>query len=471
MSEPRVPDQIPAAAPRRSRLRRVLLVAALVAAGVVGVFAYVRYEQDRDIREAVAEADRLDPGWRFEDLWAAREDVPDGEENGAFWVASARAAMPAKWLAPAVAGMPTVDMRLVDVPPPQRPDEADLKELWDELAKVDGALDRARVLADRPRGRHVVSYSEDLIGTLLPHLDEARQVARMLALDARLRALDGDIEGALRSCRAGLNVGRSIGDEPFAVSQLTRAATARQALRALEQTLALGEAPAKSLEQLQRLLAEEAEEPLALLAARSDRVSVYQCLEVMRTGRFDRASYGLRTSVLGSIGDDLIDRGKARACQAAYLRFYNQVVEAVKLPTEAQQDALNGIPEPSQPLPALLEGLMRGGEWARLVGTFLLARAELRCAAAALAAERYRLAEGHWPENLDALVPLYLPAVPADPFDGQPLRLARLPDGIVVYSVGRDRTDDGGRIDRGHPGAPGTDVGFQLWNPDRRGKK
>jgi hypothetical protein len=465
MSESTVRDEAPAAVPRRSRLRRILLAAA------VGVCAYIVHEQDRELREAIAEADRLDPGWRFEDMQAAREDVPDGEENGAFWVASARAAMPARWLAPTAAGLPTVDMRLLDVPPPQRPGEADLKELREELAKVDGALDRARALADRPRGRFTVSVSKDLIGTLMPHLQDARDVARLLVLDARLRALDGDVEGALRSCRAALNAGRAIGDEPFGASQLTRAACARQALRALEQALALGVAPATSLEELQRLLAKEAEEPLALTAARSSRVEIYQCLDVMRTGRFDRATYGMRPGPLGSTGDDLLDRGRARACQAAYLRYYNQVVEAVKLPTESQQDALENVHEPNVQLPKLLEALTRGGEWPRMVKAFHQAKADLRCAAAALAAERYRLAKGRWPDSLDALVPDYLPAVPADPFDGKPLRLGHLPDGLVVYSVGPDRTDDGGKIDRSHPGAQGTDVGFQLWDPDRRGKK
>jgi hypothetical protein len=37
-----------------------------------------------------------------------------------------------------------------------------------------------------------------------------------------------------------------------------------------------------------------------------------------------------------------------------------------------------------------------------------------------------------------------LPAVPADPFDGQPLRFKPTPDGLVLYSIGRDRKDDGG---------------------------
>ncbi len=49
------------------------------------------------------------------------------------------------------------------------------------------------------------------------------------------------------------------------------------------------------------------------------------------------------------------------------------------------------------------------------------------------------------PENLNELVPQFLPTVLADPFDGQPLRYHRLAKGYVIYSVGQDGHDDGGR--------------------------
>src|SRR5262249_30704375 len=57
-------------------------------------------------------------------------------------------------------------------------------------------------------------------------------------------------------------------------------------------------------------------------------------------------------------------------------------------------------------------------------------RAYLRCAIAALAVERYRQANnGRWPDSLAALGPKFLAKVPLDPYDGQPLRYRRLPDG------------------------------------------
>ena len=71
--------------------------------------------------------------------------------------------------------------------------------------------------------------------------------------------------------------------------------------------------------------------------------------------------------------------------------------------------------------------------------------AQIRSATAALAVEHFRLVHGQLPENLNELVPQFLPAVPSDPFDGAPLRYHRLAKGYVIYSVGADGHDDGGR--------------------------
>jgi hypothetical protein len=58
--------------------------------------------------------------------------------------------------------------------------------------------------------------------------------------------------------------------------------------------------------------------------------------------------------------------------------------------------------------------------------------------------------------------------VPADPWDGRPLRYRRLPDGAVVYSVGADGVDNGGHFDRKEPLAEGNDLGFRLWDVKSR---
>jgi len=62
-----------------------------------------------------------------------------------------------------------------------------------------------------------------------------------------------------------------------------------------------------------------------------------------------------------------------------------------------------------------------------------------------LACELYRRDHGQWPATLAELSPQYLPSPPVDRFDGEPLRY-RLVDGRpLMYSIGRDLDDDGGR--------------------------
>jgi hypothetical protein len=61
-----------------------------------------------------------------------------------------------------------------------------------------------------------------------------------------------------------------------------------------------------------------------------------------------------------------------------------------------------------------------------------------------LAAAAYRQKQHRLPERLDELTPAFLPAIPFDPFDGQPLRFKRDGSDVVLYSIGPDDVDDGG---------------------------
>jgi hypothetical protein len=65
-----------------------------------------------------------------------------------------------------------------------------------------------------------------------------------------------------------------------------------------------------------------------------------------------------------------------------------------------------------------------------------------------LAARLFHHEQGRWPASLDELVPSYLPVVPLDPYsDGnQPLQYRAEQDGFVLYSVGMDETDNGGKF-------------------------
>ncbi|MBI5724350.1 MAG: hypothetical protein HZA50_10365 [Planctomycetes bacterium] len=74
----------------------------------------------------------------------------------------------------------------------------------------------------------------------------------------------------------------------------------------------------------------------------------------------------------------------------------------------------------------------------RLKASRLLAETTLAMAA-------YKADNGNWPETLEKLVPKYLPAVPNDPFVDQPLKYRKDEKGWVLYSVGENMKDDGGK--------------------------
>jgi hypothetical protein len=91
--------------------------------------------------------------------------------------------------------------------------------------------------------------------------------------------------------------------------------------------------------------------------------------------------------------------------------------------------------------------------------------ARLRLAITALALEQFRNKNGRLPDTLDDLKPGFLAEVPEDPFTGLELAYRRLPKGYVVYSVGRDLMDDGGKeppADRTPRGYAGYDVTFTV---------
>ncbi len=85
-----------------------------------------------------------------------------------------------------------------------------------------------------------------------------------------------------------------------------------------------------------------------------------------------------------------------------------------------------------------------------------------RVADAAMALAECRISHrGAWPERLQDLVPAFLKSVPIDPLDGQPLRYRPASfQGMLLYSVGGNRSDDGGNDTLARPKLSG------IWTYD-----
>ena len=154
-------------------------------------------------------------------------------------------------------------------------------------------------------------------------------------------------------------------------------------------------------------------------------------------------------------------------------RWYDRLVAALSKPTRKERDA--AVAEFERDLKKLAAevrdprvllrniaaaGSLRGG-LGRQIGNVFVALFMPALSACVNAEDRnttwesmvpvvfalaaYRADHGAYPAELAALVPKYLPTVTEDPFSGGPLRYRRDGPGYVLYSVGMNGKDDGGR--------------------------
>lgn len=260
-------------------------------------------------------------------------------------------------------------------------------------------------------------------GAILPVLSRFRAAAGLLQTEAVLRVEQGDAAGAAQAIRACLRLGDSLADTPVVLAQLNRMACHGCAVDALTRALNRG---------IRFTDAQVAELAEALTESqRRSELSIARAIAGERILYSSQAPYWLRRWN----GNDMARMALA-AAEPTPLRLAR--LEAVVAPQARNRFTLRMA---SMVAPAL----------ARFAEGDLAALAKLRAARTALAIERYRTANGEPPAALDALVPAYLEAVPADPFTGTPLLYKRLDTGYVVYSVGVDRRNDGGDLRRLDP--------------------
>lgn len=451
-------------------LRRTVLgvVVALIArtAWLVGERELNRRHGERELAVVVAEVDATDPDWRWAALNAKRRLVPDNL-NSAPIITKIKAATPPEWDKRWTELDPAQDQ----LPPNVRLQDRDRRTATTNLAAARDAVRLSRSLKDFPFGRRDYELAPNVFDTPLPDLQHTREVARVLRWDASVAVEDEEFPRAADALVAGLNASRSVGDEPFLISQLVRLATRSIMVRALERVLAQSTRPehlaALRLATLQQALAEDATEPLALYGVRGERATFD-----LLTERLDNGTLSIE-KLSGSGNDDSMSlrfgwwiyRGRLPEDRAFCLYWFGAAVAAFVLPVHEQPTAFDALPpvDPGEKriilrfLPAVNK--VAPAYWRNV--------AETQCAVVGIACERFRHKNARWPKALADLVPEFLPAVPLDPFNSQPLQYATCADGVAVHSIGPK--PDPQRPSKYRPGLPdGVEIGFRLWNPDAR---
>ncbi len=451
---------------RRWLKRGALIVFAIVVLSMLSRLVereWDRVQGERELTRELAHAEKTDPDWTWERLNAARKRPPAGK-NAAEVIPQIRAQQHPDWGKKIYSK--EWEPRVQQVPPNVRYEPMVLAELRRDLDASAGAVKLSRTLKDYPFGYRDIVLSPNVFDTLLEETQWARKATDLLHWDIALAVEDGDSQRASDDILALMGGCRTIGDEPFHVSQLIRGAIRNLTVRTTERAIAQSER-IPNLAQLQAAFAAEAEEPILLYALRGERAVAHQLFENLRTGK-TTIHDAVREGEAGTwtrIFWGFKYRGDRAADHARALEYLTMYVEAARLPLEKQASAIERLPVAVHDRNRLMSSMILPKP--ELFRRTVRSAAMLRCAVVGIACERFRIDHGKWPDTLAALVPDYLAAVPLDPLAGTQLQYEKSEPGVIVYSVGRSGFDDGGTHDDVEPSVSGR-VRFRLWNPDQR---
>jgi hypothetical protein len=281
-------------------------------------------------------------------------------------------------------------------------------------------------------------------GKSMPYLASMRHCAQLLASTIVLRGYEGDDAAVVACLRDELRLAQSLRHEPALISHLVRVACTALSLRALERTLSVTSFTDEQLVEMSQMLTEVD--------------ATLDLSQVLITERCFMIEYIRNPSLLSGTAGNTVPRipGLGGIGLADILDYMTDCIEASRLPPAQRPARFRQIGDELADL-SLLHVVVKtlAPALGRVAELDLRCRMDLVLARTVLAIERYRLATGTVPEDLNALVPAYLDQVPIDLQDGRPLRYQRADTGYRVYSVFEDGQDHGGKsreeVNRGDP--------------------
>ncbi len=371
---------------------------------------------------------------------------------------------------------------------------ADHPRLAKWLEAEDDRLDRLAEGSKRPHyyTPYVVSPENEgasrIIAVLLPSVQYTREFARAFSMRAMLRLGNGDVKGAWNDAQAMHRIARHVDDGGTLVEKLVGIAIDAMAHQV---DVAVLHSPDTSPEHLKAFLADLAKlPPLDPMADTFDETERYVGLDA--TQSFARhgleefkkfgAFSGVGGSTLGTLASALL-RGAANNGAAPLSVDWNVTMELLNEQyddlaamarienREKRAEKFDELDEKLKELatearnPWALALKLAGGDprktTGKVIGNVLVslllpavrqavtaedvATARLDVTRLAFALRVHHAETGAFPKSLDALVPKYASKVPTDAITGKPLRYERSKDGFLLYSVGRNGRDDGGR--------------------------
>jgi hypothetical protein len=342
------------------------------------------------------------------------------------------------------------------------------------LNGFDPAIEELRQACRRPYSRLLLDYESgfDTIGELLPYLANVKRCGQLFQLRILAELDNGQSEKALDDVKLLLGVTDSIRDQPFLISHLVRIAMLAITLQPVYEGMAQQRWSDAQLMELERALAKLDFLADFQLAMKGEKIFAIETCEKQRITREYK-------TVDDSSGTNKIITVSLRLTPSAYF-FQNELAFARMcqqriLPlvdTETRVVSPDGLRRADQAVraemkhysPYKVQALMMFPALNAAVKKFAFAQASVDLARVACALERYRLANGKYPEMLDALAPQFIETLPHDIINGQPLHYRRTEAGqFILYSVGWNEKDDGGQIAFTKSGSVDREKGDWVW--------
>jgi hypothetical protein len=335
----------------------------------------------------------------------------------------------------------------------------------DGLKDDEAVLEELRLASARLGTRYSVVYDmENPCATLLPHLYRIKQTSQRLELKACAELAAGQNENASNDVKLMLYLADTLKAEPSLISYLVRIACVQIAIQPIWEGLAEHRWTDAQLQQLRvrlepydfltdmqwSLHTEHAEGVLTVDLLRKKGLSAFPYVEDGSSASPDWDTVVLY--LLGRIAPaGWYDLEKLNYCLLYDGEFRGSMDEAAKR-VFPRQIAAN-----ASEMKTLAEGKWQAIIHHQFIAKMMLSdltRIPIKAATAQTAAdqaaiacalERYRLANGQFPENLQALLPRFISHLPNDVITGESFKYRRTDDGrFVLYSVGWNEKDDGG---------------------------
>jgi len=330
---------------------------------------------------------------------------------------------------------------------------AGMPELAEFVLANQDLIDEIRLMADRGGPVYPLDLSKGYFGLELPHLSPLSWCARLLGVDAIMKAGKGKHSEAIEDIVAGMKLADALTLEPVRASQAMHTEIYRGMIYALRDSFDGGDL---SVELTDKLLSHIAQADHRHAFAESLAGALHLELRTfsdLRAGDLERLAWFERVSSTNPVEwmcvrfySSPLRRPWVDMDEATYIDIMTQLISVAELPYYGAAPELGRIEKGVRSLPRT-RVLSRLLFTTTSFHTQAQHEAMLDLVQMGLLVEQYKASTGTYPERLDAVAPELGESPPVDPFTGNAYHYQPSDDGFLLYSVGQNLIDDGGRHD------------------------